>query len=86
MSWLRSAGVVLGQTLNGKCQVDIRSQKLDADVQNCPAHGNVDVHKIASHFEGGGHKMASGMTVDGPMEAAVEKVIAEVRDKFPLDS
>ena len=38
------------------------------------SNGKSDVHAIAQSFGGGGHKMAAGMTVDGPMDEAIERV------------
>lgn len=40
------------------------------------SNGRVDAFRIAESFGGGGHKMASGMKVKGPMDAAIEKVVA----------
>jgi phosphoesterase RecJ-like protein len=48
---------------DGKIKVSLRS------------NGRVDAHEIASAFGGGGHKMASGLKVAGPMEKAVETVV-----------
>jgi phosphoesterase RecJ-like protein len=41
------------------------------------SNGNVDAHAIAKHFGGGGHIMASGMRVPGPLAYAVETVTRE---------
>lgn len=38
----------------------------------------IDVRKIAQKFGGGGHKMASGLHLDGPLEAAMQAVYKEV--------
>lgn len=40
------------------------------------SNGRVNAFAIADGFGGGGHKMASGMKVDGPMEKAIETVVA----------
>jgi bifunctional oligoribonuclease and PAP phosphatase NrnA len=45
--------------------------------------GRVDVSTIAEKFGGGGHKCASGCSVDGPLHGAVENVLAEVRWQLP---
>jgi bifunctional oligoribonuclease and PAP phosphatase NrnA len=44
--------------------------------------GNVDVSQIAKSFGGGGHTCASGHEIDGPLEAACEKVIGALRAAF----
>jgi phosphoesterase RecJ-like protein len=40
------------------------------------SNGRVNAFAIAEGFGGGGHKMASGMKVDGPVEKAIETVVA----------
>ena len=37
-----------------------------------------DVSAVAAAFDGGGHRHAAGAVVDGPMEEAVRRVVAEV--------
>lgn len=39
--------------------------------------GRVKVCELARHFGGGGHSLAAGFLVDGPLEAAVQKVLKE---------
>jgi nanoRNase/pAp phosphatase (c-di-AMP/oligoRNAs hydrolase) len=51
------------ETGDGNIKVSLRS------------NGNVDAYVIAEHFGGGGHRMASGMRVDGPMNEAIDKVV-----------
>jgi phosphoesterase RecJ-like protein len=41
------------------------------------SNGNVDAHAIARHFGGGGHIMASGMRVQGPLQHAIDLVTRE---------
>ncbi|MFH1754903.1 MAG: bifunctional oligoribonuclease/PAP phosphatase NrnA [Candidatus Latescibacterota bacterium] len=52
------------ETSTGRVKVSVRS------------NGKVNAYLIAKHHGGGGHKMASGIDVDGPMDLAVQKVIA----------
>lgn len=40
----------------------------------------VDVAKVAESFGGGGHRLASGAIVGGTLEAAVEAVLAKLRE------
>jgi len=47
---------------DGKIKVSLRS------------NGKVDAYSIARSFGGGGHRMASGMKVDGPMKEAIARV------------
>jgi bifunctional oligoribonuclease and PAP phosphatase NrnA len=54
---------------DGRFRVSLRSK------------GRLDVAKIAEEFGGGGHACASGCSVDGPLHAAVENVLAKIRGK-----
>ena len=46
------------------------------------AKTNVDVREIASYFGGGGHKSASGCTMDTGLNEGIEKVILYLQQKF----
>jgi len=41
--------------------------------------GEVDVSIVAEHFGGGGHKCASGCSVDGPLAIAVSRIVERLR-------
>jgi phosphoesterase RecJ-like protein len=41
--------------------------------------GKVDVAQIAESFGGGGHRSASGCTVDGPLASATERILTQLR-------
>jgi phosphoesterase RecJ-like protein len=41
--------------------------------------GEVNVSVVAEHFGGGGHKYASGCSLDGPLDAAVAQVVERLR-------
>jgi len=41
--------------------------------------GKINVAQIAEHFGGGGHRSASGCTLDGPLEVAIERILTELR-------
>jgi phosphoesterase RecJ-like protein len=41
--------------------------------------GGIDVAEVAGRFGGGGHRTASGCTVEGPLERAIAAVTADVR-------
>lgn len=40
--------------------------------------GKVDVAEVASRFGGGGHREASGCTMDGPLERAIARITADI--------
>ncbi len=42
--------------------------------------GALDVAKIAEHFGGGGHRTASGCTLNGPLEDAADRIVAQLRE------
>ncbi|GAG80427.1 unnamed protein product, partial [marine sediment metagenome] len=44
--------------------------------------GAIDVRKIAQKFGGGGHKMAAGAHLPGPLEKAKELIKTEVKKQF----
>lgn len=60
-------GLIFRETADGRIRVGFRSRR------------DVDVSQIAGELGGGGHPRASGCTLDGPMEAAREKVLERVR-------
>jgi phosphoesterase RecJ-like protein len=41
--------------------------------------GEVNVSVVAEHFGGGGHKCASGCSLDGPLDVAVARVVERLR-------
>jgi phosphoesterase RecJ-like protein len=41
--------------------------------------GKVDVAQIAESFGGGGHRSASGCTLDGPLTVATERILQQLR-------
>jgi phosphoesterase RecJ-like protein len=43
------------------------------------SRARVDVERVAKQFGGGGHRLASGATLEMPLEAAQERVLAAVR-------
>jgi bifunctional oligoribonuclease and PAP phosphatase NrnA len=55
---------------NDRVRVSIRSK------------GAVNVAEIAEKFGGGGHECAGGFSTEGPVHAAAERVLAELRGKL----
>lgn len=47
------------------------------------SNGKVNAFDIARSFGGGGHRMASGMRLDGPMTAAIEKLVPVCEARLP---
>jgi phosphoesterase RecJ-like protein len=41
--------------------------------------GEVNVSTVAEHFGGGGHKCASGFSIDGPLNVAVSQIVERLR-------
>jgi phosphoesterase RecJ-like protein len=44
--------------------------------------GRLDVSQVAEHFGGGGHRNASGCTLDGPLNVAIERVLTQIRARL----
>jgi phosphoesterase RecJ-like protein len=47
------------------------------------SNGRVNVYELAQSFGGGGHMMASGMSVDGPITQAIRDVVKTARSYIP---
>jgi phosphoesterase RecJ-like protein len=48
--------------------------------------GAVNVAEIAEKFGGGGHECAGGFSTAGPVQAAAERVLSELRGRLPQNS
>jgi phosphoesterase RecJ-like protein len=57
---------------DGRFRVSLRSK------------GKVNVAKLAERFGGGGHECASGCAVKGPLQAAVGKILSQLRPSASL--
>src|SRR6185312_11527278 len=57
---------------DGRYRVSLRSK------------GNMNVASVAERFGGGGHQCASGLSLEGPLSAAVEKILAQLSSQPPL--
>jgi phosphoesterase RecJ-like protein len=44
--------------------------------------GNVDVARIAESFGGGGHRSASGCTLEGPLETVTDRILTQLRTRL----
>jgi phosphoesterase RecJ-like protein len=55
---------------SGKVKVSLRS------------NGRVDVYEIAKTRGGGGHRMAAGVTLDGPMQKAIESFVKDCAENY----
>lgn len=63
--------VIFSQESTGKVRVNLRSA------------GSVNVAAIAQKFSGGGHKAASGCTLEQPLAKAQKDVLAQIFKKVP---
>ena len=59
--------VFLRELPEGRIRLSLRSK------------GKVDVAAVASALGGGGHETAAGVTLDGPLPSATERILAELR-------
>ena len=62
--------MILKERGNGKVKGSLRSKKL------------IDVSDLASRFGGGGHKRAAGFEIEGTLEEAEARIIAEIKKEF----
>lgn len=60
------AAVLLVELSDGRFRCSLRSK------------GAVDVRAIAQKYGGGGHTLAAGVTLDGPLEKAKERIVFEI--------
>lgn len=58
------------ESANGRIKVSLRSR------------GAIDVSEIAAKFGGGGHKMAAGAHLPGPLENAKQVVFEQLKEQF----
>jgi len=66
--------VFLREQRDGRVRLSLRSK------------GQVNVAAIAESFGGGGHENASGCTLEGPLPAATERILAHLRSHFRSDT
>jgi phosphoesterase RecJ-like protein len=64
------AAALLVELKNGRVKCSLRSK------------GAIDVRKIATKLGGGGHDMAAGVHLHGPIEKAKELVLVEMAEQF----
>ncbi len=63
--------VFFREVANNRVRVSVRSK------------GAINVATIAEQFGGGGHECASGFSVEGPVRAAAERVLSQLRNQVP---
>jgi phosphoesterase RecJ-like protein len=62
------------ELLDGRYRISLRSK------------GEVNVSRVAEHFGGGGHKCASGFSIDGPLAVAVSRVVERLQAEPVLNA
>ena len=67
------ASALLVETEDGRIRCSLRSR---TSTHLTPG-GAIDVGRIAAKYGGGGHKMAAGTFLPGPIEQAAERILAE---------
>jgi len=68
------AAVLLRELRDGKIRLSLRSK------------GGVDVARIAASFGGGGHRHAGGCTLEGPLNAAMGRILETLRQVLAAES
>ena len=64
------AAALLVELSNGNFRTSLRSK------------GKIDVRKIAQKYGGGGHTMASGVSLEGPLENAKKVILDGIEAQF----
>jgi len=64
-------GLLFKELPDGKVKVSLRSK------------GEIDVNRVAGRYGGGGHQNASGAVLDGPLEEAARRVVADAKKILP---
>jgi bifunctional oligoribonuclease and PAP phosphatase NrnA len=59
--------ILLRELPEGRFRVSLRSK------------GEINVASVAEHFGGGGHECASGFSIDGPLQDALSRILAQFR-------
>lgn len=71
--------VNIGRNLEGvEVSLFLREEKPNHYKGSLRANDYVDVAKISGVFSGGGHKRASGFSVDGSLDENIKRVLAEI--------
>jgi len=65
-------GIIVTERKKGTFNVSLRS------------HGNVNVAKVAEHFQGGGHKNASGFTLTGKRGQVIKDILNQVEKSLVM--
>ena len=63
--------ILLVELADGKFRCSLRSK------------GSVDVRSVAQAYGGGGHTLAAGVTLPGPLTSAVTRLVEDVRRQMP---
>lgn len=66
-------GALLYEAADGRIKLSLRSKE------------RVDVNAVCRRFGGGGHRLASGAKLDGPLDAALREVEAALADQVAAD-
>jgi bifunctional oligoribonuclease and PAP phosphatase NrnA len=72
------ASALLVELEDGRIRCSLRSRSS----AGLPTGGSIDVSRIAERFGGGGHKMAAGTFLPGPLEQAAERIRSEFAPFF----
>jgi phosphoesterase RecJ-like protein len=75
------AAALFVEQVDGQVKVSLRAYSAEVATK-AGSRGAVDVCKIAAKFGGGGHKMAAGTHLPGPIEKAKKLILAEMTNQF----
>ncbi|PKM50630.1 MAG: hypothetical protein CVV02_10100 [Firmicutes bacterium HGW-Firmicutes-7] len=77
---------MLNEIENVECSVFIYETDLHEHKISLRSKGAVDVCKVAQYFGGGGHKKASGFSLEGHLSTVIQKIVSVINEQLVMSS
>jgi phosphoesterase RecJ-like protein len=75
--------VDIARTVQGSEGVGLLMERADGKIKtSLRSKGRISVNRIATRFGGGGHELASGATLEGPLDEAIGSLLAAFADEI----
>jgi phosphoesterase RecJ-like protein len=77
--------VDIARTVKGCEGLGLLMERKDGTVKvSLRSRGQINVNRVATAFDGGGHALASGATIPGPLDEAADRVLDGLRDEIAM--